>query len=167
MEATAAHRPMISVRRAAIDDVPLILSLIRELAEYERLAHTVDATEEHLRRTLFGQPAEAEVLIGEFQGEPAGLALFFSNYSTFKGRSGIYLEDLFVRPHARGSGLGKALLRSVASIAAQRGCVRLEWSVLDWNQPAIDFYKRLGAQPLDEWTVYRMTGEGIAALVAE
>ncbi|RIK88172.1 MAG: N-acetyltransferase [Planctomycetota bacterium] len=154
----------VTVRPASSDDVPLILAFIRELAEYERLAHTVDTTEACLQRTLFGQRPEAEVLIGEVDGEAVGLALFFANYSTFKGRSGIYLEDLFVRPHARGVGVGKALLREVARIAAARGCVRLEWSVLDWNTPAIEFYRSLGAQPLDDWTVYRLTSEGIARL---
>lgn len=164
MDDTTISNRRVAIRPAKVDDVSLILAFIRELAEYERLLGTVDATEDCLRRTLFGERPEAEVLIGELQGEPVGFALFFSNYSTFKGRSGVYLEDLFVRPHARGTGVGKALLREVAKIAVARGCVRLEWAVLDWNVPAIEFYKRIGAQPLDEWTVYRISREGIAKL---
>lgn len=157
----------VGVRPALVEDVPLILTFIRELAEYERLAHTVDTTEACLQRTLFGPRPEAEVLIGELAGEPVGLALYFSNFSTFKGRSGIYLEDLYVRPCARGSGVGKRLLAEVARIALQRGCVRMEWAVLDWNEPAINFYQSLGAAPLDEWTTYRLTAEGIARLAEQ
>lgn len=156
----------VTVRRASISDVPLILAFIKELAEYERLAHSVEATEKDLRRTLFGERPEAEVLIGELNGEPVGLALFLSNYSTFKGRSGVYLEDLYVRPHARGCGMGKALLHEVARVARKRGCVRMEWAVLDWNAPAIKFYQSLGAEPLGDWTVYRLAADAIGRLAA-
>lgn len=162
----AARISQIAVRPALVGDAPTILAFIRELAEYERLAHTVDATEVDLRRTLFGDRPEAEVLIGELNGEPVGMALFFSNYSTFKGRSGVYLEDLFVRPHARGYGVGKALLRELARIARDRGCVRMEWAVLDWNTPAIEFYRSLGAEPLSNWTVYRLAADAIERLAA-
>ena len=149
------------IRNATEADVPLILEFIKALAEYERLADRVVATEEILRRTLFGQPRFAEVLIGEVDGDPAGFALFFHNYSTFLAQPGIYLEDLFVKPHYRGRGYGKALLARLASIARQRNCGRVEWAVLNWNKPAIDFYESLGATPMNEWTVYRLTGEAL------
>ena len=159
--------PEIEIRPGTEDDVPLILSLIRELAEYERLSHEVVATEEILRDSLFGERRVAEVLIGHLDEEPAGFALFFHNFSTFLGRPGIYLEDLYVRPEFRGSGLGRALLVHLASIASERGCGRLEWSVLDWNEPAIGFYERIGASPVSGWTVYRVTGEALEELAAE
>jgi GNAT superfamily N-acetyltransferase len=153
------------IRAAEAGDVPRILAFINELAEYERLAHTVIATEESLRETLFGACRAAEVLLAELGGEPVGFALFFTNYSTFMGRPGIYLEDLYVRPAARGNGAGKALFLQVAKLAAQRQCGRLEWAVLDWNQPSIQFYKSMGAQAMSEWTTYRLTAEDLAALV--
>jgi len=157
----------LSIRSAVRNDVPLILSLIRELAEYERLAHEMVATESQLDRWLFSDRPAAEVLIGEVCGEPAGFALFFQNFSTFLAKPGIYLEDLYVRPAARGLGLGSALLRRLAGLAVERGCGRLEWAVLDWNQPAIDFYKNLGARPMDEWTIYRLTGSALNQLAVK
>lgn len=152
------------IREATRDDVPLILAFIRELAEFERLADEVVATEEILRDTLFGASPRAEVLIAELDGAPAGFALFFHNYSTFVGRPGLYLEDLFVREAARGRGAGRALLARLAAIAIERGCGRLDWVVLDWNESAIRFYRRLGAVPCDEWTTYRLTGEALTRL---
>ena len=154
----------ISVRPAAPADIPLILSLIRDLADYERLAHACTATESDLARHLFGDRPPAECLIAELDGSPEGFALFFTTFSTFLARPGLYLEDLYIRPHARGRGLGRALLATLASLATARGCGRLEWSVLDWNEPAIGFYKRLGAIPMDDWTVYRLTGEALTNL---
>ena len=157
----------LSLRPATIADVALILSFIRDLAEYERLAHEVVATEELLRETLFGARPGAEVVIAELDGAPVGFALFFHNFSTFLGRPGLYLEDLFVRPAARGHGVGRALLARLAAIAVERGCGRFEWAVLDWNEPAIGFYRKLGAVPLDDWTVQRVTGEALRRLAAE
>ncbi len=144
------------IRFATENDVPLILRFIRELAEYERLAHAVVATEDTIRRTLFGNPRFAEVLIGEADGEPVGFSLFFHNYSTFLGQPGIYLEDLYVRPELRGRGYGRQLLARLAEVARERNCGRLEWAVLNWNEDAIRFYRSLGARPMDEWTVYRL-----------
>ncbi len=154
------------IRPAAPDDVPVIAELIRALADYEKLAHEVVFREEQLRENLFGERRHAEVLLAEAedQGQVVGFALFFQNFSTFLARPGIYLEDLFVRPEARGRGHGKALLKALARIAVERGCGRFEWSVLDWNQPAIDFYRSLGAVPMSEWTVYRVTGEALKRL---
>jgi GNAT superfamily N-acetyltransferase len=150
---------------AATDgDVPLILEMIRGLAEYERLSHLVTATEDLLRETLFGRKAAAEVLLAYDGDACEGFALFFPNYSTFLARPGIYLEDLFVKPHARGKGIGRALLREIARLAGERGCGRVEWSVLDWNEPSIGFYKKLGAVPMDDWTVFRLTGEALERL---
>ena len=149
---------------AIATDTPIILSLIRELAEFERLLNEVTATEEQLRTTLFGERRSAEVVIARVDDEVAGFALFFHNYSTFLAKPGVYLEDLFVRPKFRGQGTGEALLRHLARIAVERGCGRLEWSVLDWNQRAISFYKSLGAQPLDDWTMFRVTGEALTKL---
>ena len=157
----------LSLRPASIADVALILSFIRDLAEYERLAHEVVATEELLRETLFGERPGAEVVIAELDGAPVGFALFFHNFSTFLGRPGLYLEDLFVRPAARGHGVGRALLARLAAIAVERGCGRFEWAVLDWNEPAIGFYRKLGAVPLDDWTVQRVTGAALHRLAAE
>jgi GNAT superfamily N-acetyltransferase len=152
----------ISVATAA--DVPLILDLIRGIAEYEKLSHEVVATEALLREHLFGPNPKAEVRIARIGGQAVGFALFFHNFSTFVGRPGIYLEDLFVRPEFRGKGVGRALLRELARIATERKCGRLEWSVLDWNEPAIRFYESLGAKPMSEWTIYRMTDDAIRKL---
>jgi GNAT superfamily N-acetyltransferase len=152
------------IRPATEDDVPIILSLIRELAAYERLSHEVVATEGLLRESLFGERRGAEVLIACCKGAPAGFALFFHSFSTFLGRPGIYLEDLYVKPKFRGRGIGYALLTHLARLAKERGCGRLEWSVLDWNEPAIKLYKSIGAVPMDEWTVYRLTGEALETL---
>jgi GNAT superfamily N-acetyltransferase len=158
----------VSIRPATRTDLPLIAQFIRDLAEYERLAHEVRFDKAGLGERLFGQNnghgPHAEVLIGEIDGIPQGFALFFHNFSTFEGRPGIYLEDLFVRPEARGSGLGKALLQRLAQLAVERDCARLEWAVLDWNEPSIGFYKSLGAKPMDEWTVFRLDGEALAGL---
>ncbi|MCJ1885129.1 GNAT family N-acetyltransferase [Pseudomonas sp. LA21] len=156
--------PCVALRPAVPADIPLIIELITELADYERLVHEVKADAERMHEHLFGPRPYAEVLIGEVDGEPQGFALFFHNYSTWLSQPGIYLEDLFVRPAARGAGLGKALLTELARLAVERGCGRLEWSVLDWNEPAIGFYKSLGARAQDEWTVYRLTGDALREL---
>jgi GNAT superfamily N-acetyltransferase len=152
------------IRLATVDDVPVILDLIRGLAEFEQLAHEVVATEDDLRRTLFGARPSAEVLIAEADGAAVGFALFFTNYSTFLGRPGIYLEDLFVRPEARGHGIGRALMIAVAKLAVERGCGRFEWAVLDWNVDAIRFYRSLGAIGMDQWRVQRVTGDALVEL---
>ena len=152
------------IRAATVGDVSLILGFIRELAAYERLSDEVVATEASLASTLFGPRPAAEVLIAELDGAPVGFALFFTSYSTFLGRPGIYLEDLFVRPDARGRGIGRDLLARIARIALDRGCGRLEWSVLDWNVDAIGFYEKVGAVAMDDWTTYRLTGEDLARL---
>ena len=154
----------ITIRAALPSDVPVILRFIQGLAEYEKLSYACVATEAALSATLFGAHPYAEVLLASWCGAPAGFALFFHNYSTFLAKPGIYLEDLFVEPSVRGKGLGKALLGQLARVAVDRGCGRLEWSVLDWNEPAIQFYKSLGAVAMDEWTGYRVTGEALAAL---
>lgn len=167
----------IALRPARPDDVPLILQLVRELAEYEREPHAAVATAEQMHRALFGDPRDppprggpgagiAECVMGEVDAVTQGFALFFHNFSTWTGRPGIYLEDLYVRPEARGVGLGRAMLRHLARLAVERGCGRLQWSVLDWNTPAIEFYKSLGAEPMDEWTVYRVH-EGALNRLAE
>jgi GNAT superfamily N-acetyltransferase len=145
-------------------DLATILDMIRALAEYERLAHQVTATEAQLRETLFGLKPAAEVLLAHSEQECAGFAVFFATYSTFQAQSGLYLEDLYVKPHWRGHGIGLALLRRLAGIATERGCGRVEWEVLDWNQPSIEFYKKLGAAPMDQWTKYRLTGEALERL---
>src|SRR3954469_5524731 len=150
------------LRSATAADVPLILSLIRALAAYEKLAHEVVATEESLRRTLFGSAPAAQVVIAEVDGQPAGFALYFFNYSPFLAKPGLYLEDLFVKPEFRGSGTGKALLLHLAKIANDRGCGRMEWSVLDWNEPAIKFYESIGARRMLEWQICRLTGPSLA-----
>ena len=155
---------VIEVREATGNDVPLILSLIRELADYEGLSHEVVATEEGLRETLFGERPYAEVLIAEVDETPVGFALFFHNYSTFLGKPGIYLEDLYVGPEFRGAGIGRALLVHLARLAVERGCGRLEWWVLDWNEPSVGFYEKLGAVAMDDWTVYRLTGRALQDL---
>jgi GNAT superfamily N-acetyltransferase len=149
---------------ATEQDVPLILEMIRALAEYERLAHEVVATEEKLRATLFGPKPAAEVVFAYGGEECVGFAVFFSTYSTFLAQPGIYLEDLYVKPEARGKGLGFALLQHLARLAKTRNCGRLEWSVLNWNEPSIQFYKKLGAVPKDEWTMYQLTGEALEQL---
>jgi len=153
-----------ALRRATRADVPEILRLIRALAEYEKLASDVVASEAGLAETLFGAQPAAEVLLAEVDGRAVGLALFFQNYSTFLGKPGIYLEDLFVEPAFRGRGLGKQLLQAIANLAVERGCGRFEWAVLDWNEPAIGFYKSLGAKPMADWTVMRLTGEALKKL---
>jgi GNAT superfamily N-acetyltransferase len=157
----------IVVRPAAADDVPLIFSFIRELAEYERMSDQVAADEVRLRQTLFGARPAAEVLIAAIDRTPVGFALFFQNYSTFLGKPGIYLEDLFVRPQWRGRGAGRALLMQIARLARQRGCGRVEWAVLDWNEPAIGFYTALGAKPMADWTVFRLSGEALEQFAAK
>jgi GNAT superfamily N-acetyltransferase len=152
---------LIDIRKAEERDLPLILEFIQALAEYERLRDACVATEQKLRDTLFSSPPAAEVIIARVDGEPMGFALFFHSYSTFLAQRGIYLEDLFVKPAARGQGVGFALLSELARIAVERNCGRLEWAVLDWNQLAIDFYKRIGAVPLDDWNIFRLTGDSL------
>ena len=152
-----------SIRYANACDVGLILQFIKDLAEYENLLHEVAATEELLNEWLF-EKQKAEVIIGELDGEPVAFALFFHNFSTFLGKSGIYLEDLYVKPEARGKGLGKIMLKQLAKITLERGCGRLEWWCLDWNKSSIDFYFSLGAEPMDDWTVYRITGDTLVEL---
>ena len=149
------------MRQARAEDCGLILALIRELAEYEKLTHEVVATEEVLRETLFGEHPAAEVVFGEYRGKVVGYALFFQNFSTFTGRPGIYLEDIYVKPEMRGRGYGKCLLTYVAKLAVARKCTRMEWSVLDWNKPSIEFYRALGASAMDEWTVQRLAGPAL------
>lgn len=157
----------LAIRPATEADLPLILTLIRDLARYERLEHEVVATVDLLRDALFGERRHVEVLIGDADDAPgACFALFFHNFSTFLGRPGIYLEDLYVKPEFRGRGYGKALLVRLAQIAKERNCGRFEWAVLDWNEPAIGFYKSLGAKPVDEWTIFRVTGEALDQLAA-
>jgi GNAT superfamily N-acetyltransferase len=152
---------------ATADDLPVILELITELAVYEKLTHEVVATEADLRRWLFGEQPLAEVLLARDDGGTVGFALFFHNFSTFLGRPGIHLEDLFVRPEARGRGVGRALLTTLAALAVERGCGRLEWSVLDWNEPAIGFYERMGARVMNEWRMCRLTGEALARVASQ
>jgi GNAT superfamily N-acetyltransferase len=154
------------IESATEKDVPVILGLIQGLAEYEKLSHEVVATEESLRESLFGARRVAEVILGYSGTEAVGFAVFFHSYSTFLGRPGIYLEDLFVLPEWRRRGLGTQLLRYIARIAVARNCARLEWAVLDWNEPAIAFYKKLGARAMDEWTVYRVTGDALKKLAS-
>jgi GNAT superfamily N-acetyltransferase len=155
------------IRLAQRSDVLTILTLIRELAEYERAPNQVVATKEVLEETLFGAHPAAEVLLGEERGEPVCFALFFHNFSTWMGRRGLYLEDLFVRPEVRGKGYGRALLVRLAQIARERDCGRMEWAVLDWNEPAIQFYRKLGARANDEWTIFRLTRSGIEHLARD
>ena len=154
----------LAIRPATPADLPLIVQFIRDLADYEKLAHEVRFDEATLGEKLFGPRPYAEVVIGEIDGRAQGFALFFHNFSTFEGRPGIYLEDLFVRPEARGSGLGKALLAHIAKLCIERDCARLEWWVLDWNTPSIQFYDSLGAKPQSEWIRYRMTGQALLDL---
>lgn len=151
------------IRFATVEDVPLILQFIKDLADYENLLHEVVATEDILRTSLF-ENRQAEVIIGEYMGTPVGFALFFHNFSTFLGKSNLYLEDLFVKPEARGKGFGKILLAFLGKIAVDRGCGRLDWWCLDWNTSSIDFYKEMGANPMSDWTVYRVEGEKLVEL---
>lgn len=153
--------PTLSIRPATEADAPILLALIRELADYEKLTHEVVATEDSLRATLFGPQRVAEALIGCVNENPVGMAIFFTNYSTFLARPGLHLEDLYVQPAHRGCGLGKALITAVARIAAERGCGRYEWTVLDWNTPAIQFYESLGAEMKADWRIMRVTGEAL------
>ena len=155
---------MPEVRSATEDDIPLVLRFIKELAEYEKLSNEVSATEEILRENLFGERWVAEVALAFVGGEAAGFAVFFYNFSTFLGRPGIYLEDLYVTPEYRGAGVGRTLMVHLARLAKQRGCGRLDWSVLDWNEPALTFYRELGAAPVDGWTVYRLSGVALEQL---
>ena len=156
--------PNFQIKPATTADVAVILQLIRELAEYERAPDDAVATEAQLREVLFGEKPSAEVVIAREGQEPVGFAVYFFNFSTWLGRPGLYLEDLFVKPEHRAKGYGRALLTRLAEIAQKRGCGRMEWAVLDWNEPAIEFYKKLGAKPMDEWTVFRLTQDGIAHL---
>lgn len=155
------------IKSAKIEDIPLILSFIKQLAEYEKLSHEVSATEDLLKEKLFGSKQYAEIIIGYLDDEPVSFALFFYNFSTFLGKPGIYLEDLFVLPSAREKGIGQRMLAYLARLVKERDCGRLEWLVLDWNEPAIGFYKQLGAKALDEWTVYRLGGEALNELADE
>lgn len=155
---------MIELRPAREDEVPLVLAFIRELARYERLEHEVTAGESDLREALFGEPRYAEVVFACLDGPPVGFALYFHNFSTFKGRPGIYLEDLYVRPQARGRGIGKRLLTYLAAKALERRCARLEWAVLEWNEPSIAFYRSLGAVAMDDWRIFRLTGGALEQL---
>lgn len=158
---------MLNIRRATPNDIPEILQLIRELAEYEKLAHVVVITADDIRRDGFSERPHFHVLIAEWESQPAGYALYFHNYSTFRGRPGIFLEDLFVRPPFRKKGIGKALLVHIARVAVEEGCARFEWQVLDWNTPSIEFYKSLGAEVLKEWLTMRVAGEALEELAAE
>ena len=161
-----SEKPAIRIERATERDVPLIFRLIQGLADYEKLAHEVTATEAGLHETLFGARPAADVIIAYAGETPAGFALFFPNYSTFLGKPGLYLEDLFVLPEWRGHGLGLALMKGLAAIAVERGCGRFEWSVLDWNEPAIGFYQGLGARLMDGWSIVRVTGDALTKLAA-
>lgn len=157
----------LQIREAVEADVPVIAWFIRQLAEYERLLHVVVLTEETLRESLFGSHPSAEVLLAYYNDKPVGFAVFFHNFSTFLGQRGLYLEDLFVIPEMRGKGFGRALLVRLAKIARDRNCGRFEWAVLDWNKPSIEFYKKLGAVPMDEWTIFRVTGYALKRLAGE
>ena len=157
---------MLTLRDATRADLPLVLHFIRALAEYEKLAHEVRADEDTLGRFLFGEPARAHALIAEWEGEPAGLAVWFYSFSTFLGRPSLYIEDVFVEPTQRGRGIGKAIFAHLAARAVQQGCGRMEWAVLDWNAPSIAFYRSLGAKPREGWTTQQLTGEALHALAA-
>jgi GNAT superfamily N-acetyltransferase len=163
IESNKTGIPGFNIRQAEESDVKLILQFIKGLGEYEKLSHEVVATEEKLHKTLFLQKM-AEVIIGEYNGNPVGFALFFHNYSTFLGQAGIYLEDLYILPEMRGNGFGKSMLKYLAKLAVERDCGRLEWACLDWNEPSICFYKGLGAKALEDWTVYRVTSETLVDL---
>ena len=162
-----ASSPDFNIRPATENDVATILALIRDLAEYEHLSHEVEATEEDIHRYLFGDRPVAEALIGEHAGTAVSFALFFYNFSTFLGKPGIYLEDLYVKPAYRKNGFGRQMLAHIARLATERNCGRFEWSVLDWNEPAIRTYDRLNAQPMKEWILYRLTGEALDKLAQE
>jgi GNAT superfamily N-acetyltransferase len=162
-----ASSEALRIRPATDNDTALILRFIEKLADYEKLSHEVVATEAALHKWLFGARPMAEVILAEWAGEPVGFALFFQNFSTFLAQPGIYLEDLFVDIEHRGKGIGKALLSRLARIATERGCGRLEWAVLDWNQPSIEFYRSLGARPKDEWTIFRLTGDSLQRLAEQ
>ena len=153
------------IRKGTIEDVEIIYNFIYQLAEYEKLIHEVTTSPEELAKTLFAENTHTHTIIAFYNEKPVGFALYFFNFSTFKGKSGLYLEDLFVLPEMRGKGFGKKLLIELAKIAKENNCARFEWSVLDWNKPAIDFYKSLGAKPMDEWTVFRLTEDGIKKLI--
>lgn len=155
------------IRDTTVEDSELILNFIKKLAEYEQLSHEVVATVETLRETLFGEKAYAEVVIGEFEGVPAGYALFFHNFSTFTGRPGIYLEDIYVDKEMRGKGFGKCLLAYIAKLAVERNCTRVDWSVLDWNESSIQFYRSIGAIPMEAWTVQRLHGDALLSFAGE
>lgn len=157
---------MITIREAIIDDAGLILHFVRELAIYEKAEHEVLADEDAIRRIIFGEDSRVDALICEHQGEPIGFAVYFYNYSTWLGKMGLFLEDLYVSPQHRGLGAGKALLQRLARTAVERDCGRFEWNVLDWNEPSIKFYESLGAEPLHEWVGYRLTGDALSALAA-
>ncbi len=161
---SAGTAPALRIAAATEADVPVLLAFIRKLAEYEKLTDQVTATEEHVRAAMFGPGRVAEALLAYLDGEPVAFAVFFHNFSTFLGRPGIYLEDLFVDPPYRGKGIGKALLIELARLARARNCGRLEWAVLDWNDSAIEFYRSLGAVPMDDWTIFRLTGDALARL---
>lgn len=152
------------VRAARPEDLRTVLTLLRELAEYEKLTHEVVFDDDEFGRHMFGERPMVDVLLADCGGESVGFALFYHDFSTFMGKPGVYLEDIFVRPAHRGHGHGKALISAVAAVAVERGCARMKWSVLDWNQPAIDFYRSLGAEPMDEWTVWRISGESLTRL---
>jgi len=156
--------PRFVIRSAVEADVPALLAFIRELAEYEKLGHEAAATEGSLRDSLFGERKAAEALIGEWDGQPVASAVFFHNFSTFTGRRGLYLEDLYVKPGMRGKGIGRGLLAYLAKLAVERGCGRMEWSVLDWNEPALRFYRAIGAAPMTGWTVQRLAGKALTSL---
>lgn len=159
-------KPRITIRPAAPDDIPLILTFIRELAEYERLAHEVVARERDFHEALFGARPVVEAIIASVDEQPVGYALYFPNFSTFLGKPGLYLEDLYVRPSARGQGVGRSLFEHLARIVVDRGWGRFEWSVLDWNAPSIAFYRKMGAMPMDEWTVFRLSGKALEKLAS-
>jgi GNAT superfamily N-acetyltransferase len=161
------NRAHLSIRAVREEDLDLVLAFIRELAEYEHLAHEVTATTQDLRAALFGPRPHAEAVLGSVDGEPCGFALYFHNFSTFLGKPGLYLEDLYVRPGARGRGLGSYMLAWLARLALERGCGRFEWAVLDWNEPALKVYRALGARAADEWTLHRVTGEALVRLAAK
>lgn len=165
-EPAQSHLTEFQIRSANETDVKLILQFITDLGAYEKLSHAVVATEEKLMNTLFRQHM-AEVVIGEYKGEPVGFALFFHNYSTFLGQAGIYLEDIYINPEMRGKGFGKSMLKHLAKLAVERDCGRFEWACLDWNEPSICFYKGLGAEALNDWTVYRLTGETLRKMAAD
>ncbi|AHF07121.1 GNAT family N-acetyltransferase [Desulfitobacterium metallireducens] len=166
MESIATPLTQLKFRFADVNDVPLILGFIKELAEYEKMSNEVVATEEVLRNSLFERKM-AEVIIAEYNQKPVGFALFFHNFSTFLGRPGIYLEDLYIKPEMRGKGVGKILLAYLAQLTLERNCGRLEWSCLDWNEPSIHFYRNLGAAPMDEWTVFRVTDQALDNLAKQ